>query len=120
MISKASWAAGLLLASLELYAAPFVKVTTSMGEFTIEVNPQRAPLTTENFLRYVKEGFYDNTLMHRVVANFVVQGGGYDAADKKLKKTHDPIANESGNGLQNIRGSVGLARADAAHSGNAQ
>lgn len=120
MIRKALWITGLLLACAPLSAAPFVRVSTSMGEFTIELNPQRAPLTVENFLKYVQEGFYDGTLFHRVVANFVVQGGGYTATDKKLKKTHDNIPNESGNGLQNIRGSVGLARADSAHSGNSQ
>jgi peptidyl-prolyl cis-trans isomerase A (cyclophilin A) len=112
--------AGLLLASSSLSAAPFVRVSTSMGDFTIEVNPQRAPLTADNFLKYVKEGFYDGTLFHRVVANFVIQGGGYTATDKKLKKPHDSIANESGNGLQNLRGTVGLARAEGAHSGNSQ
>jgi cyclophilin family peptidyl-prolyl cis-trans isomerase len=120
MIRKCFWLAGLALASSSLSAAPFVRVTTSMGDFTLEVNPQRAPLTTDNFLKYVKEGFYDGTLFHRVVANFVVQGGGYAAADKKLKKPHDSIPNESGNGLQNSRGTVGLARAEGAHSGNSQ
>jgi cyclophilin family peptidyl-prolyl cis-trans isomerase len=114
------WIACLLLACAPLSAAPFVEVATSMGNFTVELNPQRAPLTVENFLKYVQEGFYDGTLFHRVVANFVVQGGGYNATDKKLKKPHDNIANESGNGLQNIRGSVGLARAEGAHSGNSQ
>jgi cyclophilin family peptidyl-prolyl cis-trans isomerase len=99
---------------------PRVKVTTSMGEFTIELMPDRAPLTVPNFLRYVKEGFYSGTLIHRVIANFVIQGGGYDAGDSKLKPTHEPIVNESGNGLQNKRGTVGLARGEPAHSGNAQ
>jgi len=99
---------------------PQVKVTTSMGEFVIEVRSDRAPLTAANFLRYVREGFYTNTLFHRVIANFVVQGGGHDAATLKLKPTHDNVFNESGNGLQNKRGTVGLARAEAPHSGNAQ
>ena len=120
MFRKAVWWAGLLLVSAQLGAAPMVRVSTSMGDFVVELNPQRAPLTTENFLRYVKEGFYDGTLFHRVVSNFVVQGGGYAAADRKLKKPHDSIANESGNGLQNLRGTVGLARTETAHSGNAQ
>jgi len=97
-----------------------VKVSTSMGDFVIELLPDRAPLTVANFLRYVKEGYYSGTLIHRVVANFVIQGGGHDATEYKLKPVHDPIFNESGNGLQNKRGMVGLARGDVPHSGNAQ
>ncbi|HTC15832.1 MAG TPA: peptidylprolyl isomerase [Steroidobacteraceae bacterium] len=99
---------------------PQVKVTTNMGDFVIEVRSDRAPLTAANFLRYVREGFYTNTLIHRVIANFVIQGGGHDATTLKLKPTHDAIFNESGNGLQNKRGAVGLARGEPPHSGNAQ
>jgi cyclophilin family peptidyl-prolyl cis-trans isomerase len=91
-----------------------------MGQFVIELNPERAPLTVANFLRYVREGQYTDTLFHRVVGNFVIQGGGHAASDMHLKPSHDPIFNESGNGLQNKRGAVGLARSDAPHSGNAQ
>ncbi|HYB63798.1 MAG TPA: peptidylprolyl isomerase [Steroidobacteraceae bacterium] len=97
-----------------------VRVVTNMGDFVIEVRPERAPLTAANFLRYVKEGFYTNTLVHRVVPNFVIQGGGHDAASMNLKSTHESIVNESGNGLQNKRGAVGLARNPSAHSGNAE
>jgi cyclophilin family peptidyl-prolyl cis-trans isomerase len=97
-----------------------VKITTSMGDIIIELLPDRAPLTVANFLRYVKEGYYTNTLIHRVVANFVIQGGGHDATTYQLKPVHEPIFNESGNGLQNKRSMVGLARSDAPHSGNAQ
>ena len=97
-----------------------VKVVTNMGDFVIEVRPERAPLTAPNFLRYVKEGFYTNTLIHRVVPNFVIQGGGHDAATMNLKPTHENVVNESGNGLQNKRGTVGLARTTAPHSGNAE
>ena len=99
---------------------PQVRVTTDMGEFVMELRPDRAPITVANFLRYVKEGFYTNTLFHRVVANFVIQGGGHDATTLQLKATHENVFNESGNGLQNQRGAVGLARSDAPHSGNAQ
>ena len=119
--------AGMLLSSLLLSAAcraaeptTQVRVTTSMGEFVIEVRNDRAPLTAANFLRYVREGFYTNTLFHRVIANFVIQGGGHDATTLQLKPTHDPVFNESGNGLQNKRGTVGLARGESPHSGNAQ
>ena len=91
-----------------------------MGEFVIEVQPERAPLTVANFLRYVREGQYSQTLIHRVITNFVIQGGGHAAADYKLKPTHEPVFNESGNGLQNKRGAVGVARAEGPHSGNSQ
>jgi peptidyl-prolyl cis-trans isomerase A (cyclophilin A) len=101
-------------------ATTLVKVTTSMGDFVIEVRNDRAPITAADFLRYVREGFYTNTIFHRVIANFVIQGGGHDATTLKLKPTHESIVNESGNGLQNKRGAVGLARAEPAHSGNAQ
>lgn len=101
-------------------AAERVRVVTSMGEFVIELEPERAPLTVANFLRYVREGFYSGTLFHRVIANFVIQGGGHAASDYQLKPTHEPVVNESGSGLQNRRGAVGLARAEGAHSGTAQ
>ncbi|MGA8094759.1 MAG: peptidylprolyl isomerase [Steroidobacteraceae bacterium] len=100
---------------------PEVRVTTNMGSFVIELYPDRAPLTVADFLRYVREGFYTNTLLHRVVANFVIQGGGHDANPPyDLKPTYPPVDNESGNGLQNKRGAVGLARAAGPHTGNAQ
>jgi cyclophilin family peptidyl-prolyl cis-trans isomerase len=100
---------------------PEVRVTTNMGTFVIELYPDRAPLTVADFLSYVREGFYTNTLFHRVVANFVIQGGGHDASPPyALKPTHPPVDNESGNGLQNKRGAVGLARAAGPHTGNAQ
>jgi cyclophilin family peptidyl-prolyl cis-trans isomerase len=100
---------------------PEVRVTTNMGSFVIELYPDRAPLTVANFLHYVHEGFYTNTLFHRVVANFVIQGGGHEASPPyALKPTYPPVDNESGNGLQNKRGAVGLARAAGAHTGNAQ
>jgi cyclophilin family peptidyl-prolyl cis-trans isomerase len=101
-------------------AAPRVRVTTNMGQFMIELAPERAPLTVANFLRYVHEGHYTDTLIHRVVGNFVVQGGGHSSADMQLKPNHEPVVNESGNGLQNKRGSVGLARGGSPHSGNSQ
>ena len=97
-----------------------VRVSTSMGDFVIELLPDRAPQTCANFLRYVKEGFYTNTLIHRVVSNFVIQGGGHDATTYQLKTPHESIFNESGNGMQNKRTMVGLARGENPHSGNAQ
>jgi cyclophilin family peptidyl-prolyl cis-trans isomerase len=125
--TRISALAGLLLGSLLLSGTARaaeqttqVRVTTNMGEFVIEVRNDRAPITAANFLRYVREGFYSNTLIHRVVANFVIQGGGHDATTMQLKPTHENVFNESGNGLQNKRGAVGLARAEPPHSGNAQ
>src|SRR6266403_891872 len=100
--------------------SPQVKVTTNMGEFVTEVRQDRSPLTAANFLRYVREGFYSGTVIHRAVANFVIQGGGHDATSYALRATHENVFNESGNGLQNKRGTVGMARGDTPHSGNAQ
>ena len=100
---------------------PEVRVTTNMGSFVIELRPNRAPLTVANFLRYVREGFYTNTLFHRVVSNFIIQGGGHAASPPyALKPTGPPVVNESGNGLENKRGTVGLARAVGPDTGNAQ
>jgi peptidyl-prolyl cis-trans isomerase A (cyclophilin A) len=99
---------------------PQVRVTTSAGSFVIELYPDRAPITVANFLIYVKEGQYTQTLIHRVVPGFLAQGGGYSAVDESLKPAHGSIPNESGNGLQNKRGFVGLARTELAHSGNCQ
>ncbi|HXQ31286.1 MAG TPA: peptidylprolyl isomerase [Steroidobacteraceae bacterium] len=96
-----------------------VRIDTTLGSFTVLVDSVRAPLTTANFLAYVASGQYSGTLFHRVISNFVVQGGGYDEK-YKLKDTKAPVPNESGNGLSNKRGTVGLARSEAPHSGNAQ
>jgi cyclophilin family peptidyl-prolyl cis-trans isomerase len=100
-------------------AATQVQVVTSMGNFVIELNPERAPLTVANFLKYVDEGHYSQTLIHRVVANFVIQGGGY-GADYKIKPAELKTFNESGNGLTNQRGTVGLARTGDPHGGDCQ
>jgi peptidyl-prolyl cis-trans isomerase A (cyclophilin A) len=99
--------------------SPQVLVVTSMGNFTIELNAERAPLTVANFLNYVDQGHYTNTIVHRVVANFVVQMGGFDT-DYKPRTAAARVPNESGNGLSNVRGTVGLARTQDPHGGNAQ
>ncbi len=99
--------------------APRVRFETSLGNFVVEVDTVRAPLTAENFLRYVRDGAYDGTVFHRVIANFVIQGGGYD--DRlAARPPRAAIANESGNGLSNRRGTLGLAREDSPHSGSSQ
>jgi cyclophilin family peptidyl-prolyl cis-trans isomerase len=96
-----------------------VKFETTAGAFVVELNPARAPLSSANFLQYVRDGHYDGTIFHRVVGNFVVQGGGY-TADGTEKPTRPTIPNESGNGLSNRRGTVALARHDDPHSAAAQ
>lgn len=106
-------------AALAADEAPRVRVVTSMGAFVIELDQRRAPLTVESFLGYVREGYYTGTLFHRVVANFVIQGGGLDR-EYHMKPPHAPVPNESGNGLRNVRGSVGLARTERPHSGDVQ
>ena len=100
-------------------AAERVRITTNLGAFVIELQRDRAPLTVENFLGYVRSGYYTNTLFHRVISNFVIQGGGV-GPDYKAKPANKPIPNEAGNGLKNLRGTVGLARASSAHSGDCQ
>lgn len=100
-------------------SAERVRVTTNFGSFVIELQRDRAPLTVENFLSYVRAGHYTNVLFHRVIANFVIQGGGV-GPDYKAKPTRKPIPNEAGNGLKNLRGTVGLARSADPHTGDAQ
>ncbi len=100
---------------------PEVLVTTNMGSFVIELRPRRAPRTVANFLRYVQTGFYTDTLIHRVVANFIIQGGGHESTPPYARKpTGPPVVNESGNGLENQRGTVGLARGPNPDSGTSQ
>jgi peptidyl-prolyl cis-trans isomerase A (cyclophilin A) len=99
--------------------APRVVFETTVGDFVVEVDVVRAPLTAENFLRYVRDGAYDGTVFHRVIANFVIQGGGYDERLAE-RPARAPIPNESGNGLSNRRGTLGLAREDSPHSGSSQ
>ncbi len=96
-----------------------VKISTSMGDFVIELNPEKAPISTENFLKYVDEGFYDGTIFHRVIPNFVVQGGGYQAGLVQ-KETHAAITNEASNGLKNVRASVAMARTTDPNSATSQ
>jgi peptidyl-prolyl cis-trans isomerase A (cyclophilin A) len=98
---------------------PVVRLETSLGAITVELDRQRAPITTNNFLRYVVEGHYDNTIFHRVMPGFVVQGGGYTEAIEE-RDLHPPIVNESGNGLQNLPMTIAMARYDDPHSATGQ
>lgn len=98
---------------------PIVVVETSMGNIDIELFPDKAPKTVENFLKYVNKGFYKDTLFHRVIPNFMIQGGGF-IKGMVLKPTDDPIENESSNGLSNRRGTVAMARASGPKSATSQ
>lgn len=98
---------------------PVVLMKTSKGDIKIELDAEKAPATTENFLKYVKEGHYDGTVFHRVIPGFMIQGGGY-APDLKEKKTGSPIKNEATNGLKNDRGTIAMARTSDPHSATAQ
>lgn len=99
--------------------APQVRMETSSGTLVIELDAVRAPVTTENFLKYVDDGFYDGTIFHRVIKGFMIQGGGFDR-DFQPKATLPPIQNEADNGLQNTRGTLAMARTGDPHSATAQ
>lgn len=92
---------------------------TSLGGFTVELYPKEAPVSVENFLRYVDDGFFDGTIFHRVVPGFVIQGGGLDAEFER-KETRAPIRNEAQNGLKNLRGTLSMARTNEVDSATSQ
>ncbi len=98
---------------------PMVILSTSLGDITIELDPDAAPITVENFLKYVDDGFYDGTIFHRVIPNFMIQGGGM-TADMKEKPARKPIRNEAKNGLKNVRGTLAMARTQVVDSATAQ
>lgn len=100
-------------------AKPYVKLTTGMGEIILELEPAEAPKTVANFIQYVEDGHYNGTIFHRVIPNFMIQGGGMDK-DMKEKKARAPIANEAKNGLKNDRYTVAMARTSDPHSATAQ
>jgi cyclophilin family peptidyl-prolyl cis-trans isomerase len=96
-----------------------VKLETTMGDIVIELNEKAAPVTVKNFLTYVGEGFYDGTIFHRVIPNFMIQGGGF-TPDMSQKQTHPPITNEASNGLKNDRGTIAMARTSNPNSATSQ
>ncbi len=98
---------------------PKVQFDTNKGTIVIELNQEKAPLTVENFLSYVKSGFYDGVIFHRVIPNFMIQGGGF-TPDMQQKPTQENINNEANNGLKNIKGSIAMARTSAPHSASSQ
>lgn len=111
----------LCLGSLSLAANnnPEVVIQTSLGNITIELYPEKAPKTVANFLQYVDDGFYNNTLFHRVIDGFMIQGGGFTPQFER-KPTLAPIANEADNGLKNLRGTIAMARTFDPQSATAQ
>ncbi|MDQ2140516.1 peptidylprolyl isomerase [Alcaligenaceae bacterium A4P071] len=98
---------------------PRVALQTNLGKFVITLDAEKAPKTVENFLTYVKEGFYDGTVFHRVIDGFMIQGGGFEPGMKQ-KQTHAPVENEANNGLKNNRYTVAMARTSDPHSATAQ
>ncbi len=99
--------------------AVHVLMTTTVGPLTLELDADNAPKTVDNFLSYVADGFYDDTIFHRVIHNFMIQGGGF-TADMQQKPTQAPIENEANNGLENQRGTIAMARTQDPHSATAQ
>ena len=98
---------------------PKVRLETSAGDIVIELDAEKAPISTENFLAYVNDGYYSGTVFHRVIKDFMIQGGGMNA-DLSQKPTKAPIKNEAGNGLRNDRGTVAMARTQIVDSATAQ
>ena len=96
-----------------------VIIRTTFGDITLELDADKAPKTVENFLKYASEGFYDGTVFHRVIDNFMIQGGGFDA-DMSQKDSGEPIENEADNGLKNDFGTIAMARTMDPHSATAQ
>ena len=112
--------AGLLAATQALAADPVpVRMKTSLGEIRLELYPDKAPATVQNFLDYANSGFYDGTIFHRVIGTFMIQGGGF-TPDMQKKPTREAIANEANNGLSNRRGTIAMARMPQPHSATAQ
>ncbi|MBE1276744.1 peptidylprolyl isomerase [Enterovibrio baiacu] len=93
--------------------------STNFGDIEIELDMDKAPVTSKNFLKYCEDGFYDNTIFHRVIKGFMIQGGGFTAKMKE-KPTREAIVNEANRGLKNVTGSIAMARTDAPHSATAQ
>ncbi len=109
----------LTMSPTALADAKRVKFETTAGDFIVQLDETRAPLTAANFLQYVKDDFYTGTIFHRVVGGFVIQGGGY-TAKLEAKPTRDPVPNESGNGLSNRRLTVAMARTGDPHTADSQ
>ncbi len=113
------FATSIALADDKVPAHPYILFETTEGNIVLELDGARAPITVKNFLELVDSGFYDGTVFHRVIPDFMIQGGGH-TPNLKGKETDGSIINESGNGLENVRGSIAMARETDPHSANAQ
>jgi peptidyl-prolyl cis-trans isomerase B (cyclophilin B) len=111
--------AALAISSLAAAANPEVELKTNLGTITLELYPDKAPKTVENFLQYVKDGHFKGTIFHRVIPGFMIQGGGF-SVDFVQKKTRAPVQNEAANGLRNETGTIAMARTNDPHSATAQ
>lgn len=98
---------------------PIVKIETNKGQIIIELNSEKAPISSENFLNYVRDGYYEQTIFHRVIPNFMIQGGGF-TTEMAQKKTQGEIKNEADNGLKNLRGTLAMARTQVVDSASSQ
>jgi len=107
------------LAADKIQAHPHIQIETTEGVIRLELDSRRAPITVRHFLELVDSGFYDGTVFHRVIPDFMAQGGGF-TPNLEQKETDDTIANESGNGMENLRGTIAMARRGDPHSANAQ
>ncbi|TWT82181.1 Peptidyl-prolyl cis-trans isomerase cyp18 [Planctomycetes bacterium CA13] len=129
MVSRLFLIAGLAIGVLAFHSRPvhaqqegepiLVKLDTSEGAIVLELNASKAPKTVENFLSYAKEGYYKDTVFHRVIDGFMIQGGGFDTSMKK-KSTKAPVRNEGGNGLKNDKYTIAMARTPDPHSATSQ
>ncbi|MFA0524170.1 peptidylprolyl isomerase [Vibrio sp. 10N.222.52.C3] len=109
----------LMLVSVSVWAGPKVNVETTLGDFTIELNQEQAPVSAENFLKYVADGSYEGTIFHRVIPGFMAQGGGFDQ-EMNQQVTYAPIKNEGSNGLKNDTATIAMARTNAPDSATRQ
>jgi len=112
-------ALSVILSTTAMAADPQVELKTSAGTVVLELYPDKAPNTVENFIQYAKDGFYDGTMFHRVIAGFMIQGGGF-TTDFKQKQTRAPVRNEAETGLKNATGTIAMARTSDPHSATAQ
>ena len=128
MIARQLFAAllGLLLCGFSTHSLsstlgkhPMIKLHTNHGAITLQLDAEKAPLSTQNFIDYVNSGFYDGTIFHRVMDNFMIQGGGFEPGMKQ-KTTNAPVKNEAANGLKNVKYSIAMARTSDPHSATAQ
>lgn len=120
LVTVAGFSSMLLFAIPAVFAAnPTIEIKTNQGTIQVELYAEQAPKTVENFLGYVNEGYYDGTIFHRVIANFMIQGGGFDQ-NYTQKPTRDPVENEAANGLRNAIGTIAMARTNDPHSATSQ